>query len=403
MNIIFLTMSRIYDISRRGIYTDLLRKFRDEGHHVFVVSPRDRSLNQPTGLISTDGGFTTILGVKTLKLQKASVLEKGVGQLLVESQFKNAIKKHFKGLHFDLILYSTPPITFPNVIVYLRKKNPNAVTYLLLKDIFPQNAVDLGIMSKNGARGLIYNLFRKKEKQLYSLSDHIGCMSPANVEYVLQHNSDISPGRVEVAPNSTEIIDSEPIDRSAIRKKYGLPLNKPLFLYGGNLGKPQGIPFLISCLEANSNRTDCHFLVIGSGTELPQLKSWYEVKKPRAVTVMDGLPKDEYEELARSCDVGMIFLDHRFTIPNFPSRILSYLENKMPVLVSTDPCSDMGRIAESNGFGFWCESNSVKAFTSIVNKLLNTDFRKMGERGFDYMRANYQVDNTFQAIMKHFA
>ena len=152
MNVIFLTMSRLTDISQRHIYTDLLRKFRNEGHSVYIVSPNERSFGRPTELVGKDG--VRILGVKTLNLQKTSVIEKGIGQVLVESQYRKAIKKYLKDVSFDLILYSTPPITFPKVIKFLKKRNPNAKTYLLLKDIFPQNAVDMGMMSKEGVKGI---------------------------------------------------------------------------------------------------------------------------------------------------------------------------------------------------------------------------------------------------------
>lgn len=406
MNIIFLTMSRINGINDDSIYSSLLRKFREKGYGVYIVTPRERSLGLPTQLTEVEGLY--ILGVRTLNLQKTNLIEKGLGQVLIESQYKQAIKKHLKNINFDLILYSTPPITFPNVIDYLKKTNPQAQTYLLLKDIFPQNAVDIGMMKKTGVKGLLYYFFRNKEKNLYRLSDYIGCMSSANVKYILEHNPEIEQVRVEVAPNSVELknVDLEPgqlaAERHYIRTKYNLPLDLPICIYGGNLGKPQGIPFLIECLDANANRSDCHFVIIGTGTELQKLKNWYEQKKPKAVTVMNGLPKDEYDILARSCDVGLIFLDHRFTIPNYPSRILSYMENKMPVLCATDPNSDMGPIAEENGYGLWCESNSVEAFTAILNKMIKIDRKAMGEKGYQYLKNNYLVENTYNAIMSHF-
>lgn len=405
-NLIFLTMSRFTDIGKRGIYPDLLRKFQNEGWNIYVVTPHERSLGLPTEL-KEDGGVH-FLGVKTLNLQKTNAIEKGVGQVLVESQYKAAIKKYFSDVKFDLILYSTPPITFPKVIAYLKRQNPQAMTYLLLKDIFPQNAVDLEMMSTSGVKGLLYKFFRNKEKKLYALSDYIGCMSPANVEYVLRHNPEVAAERVEVAPNSIELSAAEGVgnaDRNSVREKFGLPLDRPVFIYGGNLGKPQGIPFLIECLEANALRTDCHFVVIGTGTELSRLKDWYAGLRNRDVThnvtVMEGLPKAEYDELVRACDVGLIFLDHRFTIPNFPSRLLSYLENRMPVLCATDPNTDMGRIAEKNGFGYWCESNSVEAFTAILDKILAADIKLMGEKGYEFLKANYTVGNTYNAIVHH--
>ena len=111
MNILFLTMSSGFrNIEARGIYTDLMRKFRDEGHEVYIVYPSERRLGLPTHLQVTNGMH--LLGVRTLNVTKSSIIEKGVGQLLLEGQFKRALKRHFGGVVFDLILYSTPPITF---------------------------------------------------------------------------------------------------------------------------------------------------------------------------------------------------------------------------------------------------------------------------------------------------
>lgn len=400
MRIIFLTMSKVEGIAEHRNFLDLMRKFRDEGHQVTIVAPRERRTGQPTALVEVDG--VRLLGVRTLNLQKSSILEKGLGQVLVEPQYKRAIKKHLGGDSFDIILYSTPPVMLTGVVKYLKKRNPKAVSYLLLKDIFPQNAVDLGMF---GEHSLFNWWFRRKEVSLYRNSDYIGCMSPANVSYLLAHNPYIDADRVEVAPNSIELqnfgdkVSSE--SRAAIRQKYHIPVDKPVLIYGGNLGKPQGIPFLIQCLEANANRTDCHFLVVGSGTEQSKLAQWYAAKKPSSVTVMDWLPKEDYDLLVCSCDVGLIFLDYRFTIPNFPSRLLPYLENKMPIIAATDPNCDMGEIAETNGFGFRCGSNSVEAFTACVDRMLTSDINAMGEKGYRYLCDHYLVEHTYGPIVKH--
>ncbi len=404
MNILFLTIVRFLDIDDRELYQDLMREFRDRGHNVYVVSPRERRYKEHTGFKEANGAH--ILGVRTLNLQKTNVVEKGLGTLLVEGQFKIAIKKYLADVDFDLILYSTPPITFPNVISYLKQKYPGAKTYLLLKDIFPQNAVDLGMMSKAGVKGLLYRYFRRKEKRLYALSDYIGCMSPANVDYVLKHNPDVSDNKVEIAPNASWLGHDRPEpaenEKVEIRKKYGLPLEKPILVYGGNLGKPQGIPFLVGCLDDNKNREDCYFLIIGDGVEYERVRSWFAENKPSNVSLYKRLPKVNFDNLTAACDVGLVFLDHRFTIPNYPSRSLSYMENRLPMLVASDPVSDMGPIAEENGFGLWCESNSVEAFSAILNKMLASDIRAMGQKGYVYLCENYLVSNTYETIMKHF-
>lgn len=407
MNIIFLTLARISDIEERGIYHDLMRKFRNEGHQVYIVTPCERRLGLKTSLTESNG--VHILNVKTLNIQKTNIVEKGIGTLLLESQFKAAIKKYLKGVKFDLITYSTPPITFTNVVKYLKKENPKAISYLQLKDIFPQNAVDIGMMSITGVKGLLYKLFRNKEKNLYAYSDYIGCMSPANVEYVLKHNPEVLADRVEMAPNSVElnVVEMEPGQEKAeefyIRKKYDLPTDKPILIYGGNLGKPQGIDFLVKCLDANKSRIDCYFVVVGAGTHYNMISDWYENNKDSNVKLMQSLPKTDYDLLVKHCDVGLIFLDHRFTIPNYPSRLLSYLENKMPIICATDKNTDIGRIAEQNGYGFWCESVNPEDFTTQVDRILASDRKTMGEKGYDFLKKNYLVEHTYNAMMKHFS
>lgn len=410
MNLIFITLSNINGIREQGIYADLMRKFRDEGHNIYIVSAAERRWGMKTQVIEVDG--VHILKVRTLNIQKTNVVEKGIGTLMMEKQYKQAIMRHLGQVQFDLILYSTPPITFTNVVRHLKKQYPMAISYLLLKDIFPQNAVDIGMFSE----GSLFNrYFRRKEVALYKTSDYIGCMSPANVEFVLKHNAYVDASKVEVAPNSIELEkEISPSDERAkriterdyIRSKYGLPKDLPIFIYGGNLGKPQGIDYLVKCLDANKNREDCFFVIVGNGTEYNKLAAWYEpqitnTRQHPNVKLMERLPKDDYDMLVRSCDVGLIFLDHRFTIPNYPSRLLPYLEYKTPIICATDKNTDIGRIAEKNGYGYWCESVKAENFTVLVDKMLQSDRKAMGQRGYEFLKKNYTVQNTYDAIMQH--
>ena len=404
MNILFLTMSSgMAKISESGIYTDLMRKFRDEGHDVYIIYPNERRTGRPTEVIFENGVHS--LGVKTLNVTKTNIIEKGIGQLLLEYQFNRALSKYFKDVKFDIILYSTPPITFNKVIKSAKARtNKNAYTYLLLKDIFPQNAVDLGMMTKSGLKGLLYKMFRHKEEELYCISDYIGCMSPANVKYVLAHNPEVPAEKVEVAPNSYDIPSRPSMlkeEMEKVRSKYALPTDKPVFIYGGNMGKPQGIPFLVECMKAVKDRSDCHFVIVGNGTEYPKIESFVKEYKPKNVSLFKSLPKEDYDKLASSCDVGLIFLDYRFTIPNYPSRLLPYLMEKMPILAVTDPNCDTGALAEENGYGLYCPSNSVEKFVESVDKLLSSDRKQMGKNGYQFFLDNYTTGHIYQTIIKH--
>lgn len=399
MNVLFLTLVEFHSIEEHNIYSDLLRAFRNHGHEVYIISPVEKREGEETHIIEEP--HSKILKLRIGNIQKTNIIEKGITTLSIETVYKKAIQKHFSDVRFDLVLYSTPPITFCNAIEFVKKRD-NARTYLLLKDIFPQNSIDIGLLSKSGPKGAIYQHFRKQEKKLYEISDMIGCMSPANVRYVLEHNSEILKEKVEVCPNSVEPIDrsctSE--ERNAIRKKYNLPLDKKIFVYGGNLGKPQGVGFLIECLQ-KQKLTDAYFLIVGSGTEYGKLKQFVDTEKPENVMLLQSLPREDYDKMIGACDVGMIFLDYRFTIPNFPSRLLSYMQAKLPVLCATDPNTDIGTIAEGNGFGYKCLSNDAGRFVATAERMLTDDLTVMGQKAYDYMLEHYTVEETCNIIISY--
>lgn len=399
MNVLFLTLLSFNSLRERNIYTDLLREFVKNGHRVYVISPAERLEGIKTHLVEEEAA--TILKLQIGNTQKTNVIRKGVSTILLEPQFKSGIKKFFSDVKFDLVLYSTPPITLVSAIEYVKKRD-NAKTYLLLKDIFPQNAVDLGMLSTTGIKGLLYRHFRKQEKRLYRISDRIGCMSQANVDYVIKHNPEITPNIVEVCPNSIEVIDKSVDEkmRISIRNKYGIPLNKKVFIYGGNLGKPQGIPFLIECLKQCEDIDEAFFLIVGDGTEYHLLDEYIETAKPRNVKLMRRLPKEDYDNMVGACDVGMIFLDHRFTIPNFPSRLLAYMQAKLPVLACTDPNTDIGKVITDGGFGWWCESNDAKSFHQLIEKL--RDSLGKGACGYKFLEDSYSVSSSYKKIMYSF-
>lgn len=400
MNVLFMTIGKMDDIEEHTIYCDLLRYFRDAGHSVYTISPYEKRTGLQTAYEEKNG--IHMLHVRTGNVTgMVSLIEKGLAQLSIEPIFIKAIKKYYSNVKFDLVMYSTPPITFCNAIEYVKRRD-NAKTYLLLKDIFPQNAVDIGMMSKSGIKGHLYKFFRNKEKKLYGLSDYIGCMSPANVEYVKQNNPEIDNYRVEVCPNCIEVVDKSinAEDRRSIRKKYDIPLEKRVFVYGGNLGKPQGIDFLIECLHSQENSKDNYFLIVGDGTEYGKIEEFVKSSNQNNIRLMKRLPQEDYDTMVGACDVGMIFLDHRFTIPNFPSRVLSYMQAKIPVLACTDSNTDIGKIIEEAGFGSWCESNDVNGFVECVNKIMQ--IQSVAEKEWNYLNKYYSTRNGYDIIMKHF-
>lgn len=398
MNILFLSLSYIDKMESSGIYTDLLRCFIANGHHVSVISPAEQYRGINTELIRGEG--YEILHVKTGNIQKTkNLIEKGISTVTLEPVFVNAIMKYFSKIKFDLVLYPTPPITLTAPVEFVKRRD-GARSYLMLKDIFPQNAVDLGMMSTSGPKAAIYRYFRAKEKKLYAVSDRIGCMSEANVKYLLEHNPEIDPAKVEVCPNAIEVKPLPKTDKEAIRRQYALPLGKKIFVYGGNLGKPQGIPFMMDCIFACRDIEDAFFLVVGDGTERHIVEDFVKTDCPRNLKFIPALPKEKYDELITACDVGLIFLDYRFTIPNFPSRLLSYMQAGLPVLTCTDEASDIGDVVVNGGFGWKCYSNDAGKFAELVKECKDADFNALGKIGFEYLKKEYSINKSICIIKR---
>ena len=384
-------------MSKHSISLDLLRQFRLHGHNVYVVCSADRKSEKDTILSVEDG--CKVLRVR-IGNNKAGLIEKGLTTFFLPRHYIRAIKDYFSDVHFDLVLYPTPPVTHVKTVAFIKKRD-HARSYLLLRDIFPQNAVDIGIMSKSGLKGIIYRYFRRVEKKLYDISDRIGCMSQANMKYLLDHNPGLDPNKIEIFPNSIEIVDVTISDaeKTAIREKYGIPSDKTVFVYGGNLGKPQGVPFILECLDRLRNEKNAFFLIVGNGTEFGKIKAFMDNNNSGNMLLLNRLPKEDYDRMIPACDVGLIFLDHRFTIPNFPSRLLAYMQAGLPVLAATDPNTDIGEVITEGGFGWWCESNDVSAFCELVKKACALDLTEMKKCSFLYLRNHYQSKDTYHIIM----
>lgn len=395
MNVLFLTMNPFTGIDMHNIYSDLMKEFIAHGHRPYIVTPREKKLGEPTELVEFEE--YAILKVQIGNTSGVSLIEKGISTVTLSEKFYRAVKKQLGHVHIDLILYSTPPITLASPVKKL-KKLFGCPTYLMLKDIFPQNAVDLGMFSKKGP---IYHYFRKKEQLLYKISDRIGCMSQANIRFLSENNPQIPMQKIELCPNGIipNLEQSRQEQKQLLRNRYHIPEKAIVYLYGGNLGKPQAIDHLVDCLKQNQNMEDRYFIICGSGSEFGLLERYFQEYQPSNMKLISFLPKQEYDALVQGCDVGLIFLDKRFTIPNYPSRILSYMEYAMPVIACTDKNTDIGTDAVEYGYGFWCESVDPADFVACVDQMNKADLQTMGIAARTYLEENFTAARCYQIIV----
>jgi len=340
-----------------------------------------------------------VLHVKTGKIQKINKYLKVIFSFLAGPKMIYELHKYFKKEKFDLIIFSTPPITLSPSIILI-KKLYHSKLYLLLKDIWPQDAVDLGEMRKGG---IVWHAFRFLEKLTYNNSDYIGCMSNANVDFIRRNNEYLKNKVIEECPNSEKIRSLEEIDRDLIRAKYDLPIDKVIFVYGGNLGKAQGVDFLIDIIDYYQDINSFYFLIIGAGTEYRYLFDSINNIYINA-SILPWINKNDFTDLVQACDVGLILLSKNSTVPNFPSRLLTYLTAKIPIITVADNATDIGDIIEKSGCGAKANNGDILSFDFAVEKVIaSQESRKvMGENGYKLFLEKYTTKRSYDIIMNHF-
>ncbi|MDN6731730.1 MAG: glycosyltransferase family 4 protein, partial [Atopostipes suicloacalis] len=210
---------------------------------------------------------------------------------------------------------------------------------------------------------------------------------------------------MEIFPNAIKPIQHIENKKKDIEilAKYDIPTDSTVFIYGGNLGRPQGIDFLMEVIAEFNKVDDACLIIVGDGTEYKKLEHFVQRKNLKNAKIFNRLPKEEYDQLMLNADVGLIFLDHRFTIPNFPSRLLTYLENAIPVLAATDTSTDLKNILKDSQSGFWCESGDLESFIGYAKQLSSDkDLRKeMGQNGRKYLEKYYDVTYTVEKLLRH--
>ncbi len=387
MKILYLTLSKI-ELHKQGIYSDLINALAQSGHEVTVLQVCEPKDTKKTCLTTENG--VRFLKVLVGNLFGVNFIKKGINTLKIEPMLKGAIRTHLASESFDLVLYATPPITFAGVVRYA-KKQFHCYSFLMLKDIFPQNAVDIGLF---GEKSFLYTYFRRKEKVLYELSDKIGCMSDANRKYLFKHNPELGDEKVLIFPNTQKIL---PRAGGMEKREAG---ERVRFVFGGNFGKPQAIDFLIDAIgNPKMQEINAKFLFVGNGSETEKVKRAAE--RLSNMEYVPFMPPNEYDRFMASCDVGLISLDHRFTIPNYPSRILSYMSMAKPVLAATDDVTDIKELVLKQArCGLWCSSKDVDGFIACVKELTEQEEQRaeMGENGRRFLETHFDVNQSVACI-----
>ena len=338
---------------------DLSREFARQGHSICVIVPADNQKGR-WGLEMADGA--QVLRLKAPKMKDIGF----VRRTLAECWMPFAMMWNFKQSPlanevWDGVIWYAPSI-FHGPFVRLLKNSGCSRSYLIIRDVFPQWAADLGLMR----RGLVFRFFDAVARYQYSLADVIGVQTAGNKKYfkewVKQPNK-----RLEVLHNW---LGRPEEDRCSIRLCHTALAGRKVFVYAGNMGLPQNMDILLDLAEAMLCRTDVGFLFVGRGTESRRLRGLAHSRRLSNVVFFDEIDPDQIPDLYEQCTAGIVALDNRHKSHNIPGKFLTYMQSGLPVLANINKDNDLADLIRNNAVGQVCESDKLDELLALACKLL---------------------------------
>ena len=339
---------------------DLGQELRRQNHEVTILAPSE-SIAQDLDVKQEDG--LQVVRVKAGKIKGASRALRAWREIRLSATLWRKGKSFFKQQPCDLIIYYSPTIFF-GPLVHKLKALWQCPSYLILRDIFPQWAVDLGVLKK----GLIWSYFRFRELQQYAAADVIGVQSPANLKYFTEQLPDKNYN-LEVLYNWTTTNQETPAPL-ALRQELGLE-GKVVFFYGGNIGVAQDIDNMVRLAEKLREESHIYFLLVGAGTEVERLQAVIAEKKLPNISIRPAVGQKEYLAMLSEVDVGLISLDQRLKTQNYPGKILGYMSASLPILGSINPGNDLSDMLEEHGAGLCSVNGDDERLAAHALKLAN--------------------------------
>ena len=374
---------------------DLVREFVRQGHSVTVLLPHP-DLQESWRLELFDGA--QVLRLKAPRTKDVGYLERTLGEVLLPFVMKYQLKKSpFPKERWDGVVWYSPSI-FLGPLANTLKKASGCKSYLIIRDIFPEWAVDMGLM---GGRGLPYRFFDAIARYQYSVADIIGVQTSGNKKYFeLWHQK---PGnQLEVLQNwlgkPTQVHCSIRVDETHLA-------GRKVFVYAGNMGVAQGMDIVLDLAEKLLDRSDVGFLFVGRGSDAVRLKNTAQLRKLSNVILYDDIPPEEILDLYAQCNAGIVALDPRHKSHNIPGKFLTYMQSGLPVLANVNFGNDLASIIRTARVGQVCESNCVNELVDLANKVLDQIEcdNELAERCTRLFHQEFSVEKAVRQIVKALA
>ena len=339
---------------------DLAQGLIDAGHEPVVLAPTESC--RPTWREETVEGVR-ILHLAAPRMKRRPHWQRGIAEACMPfAMIYSMWRSPYSFSSWDAVIWYSPSIFFGPLVVALKFRS-KCPTYLILRDIFPQWALDLGLLRK----GLAFRFFQMVTWYQYQLADTIGVQSESNLLY-LQTWAKQPRRRLEVLHNW---LAPTPDVGSSIQISKTELAGRTIFVYIGNMGIAQGMDILLDLAESLRHRADIGFLFVGRGTEVPRLRTIATERDLSNVIFHDEIDPNEIFGFLTQCHVGLVALDPRHKTHNIPGKFLTYMQTGLPVLARINSGSDLGVIIESEGVGRVFSGESLAEFNRIAVQLID--------------------------------
>jgi len=339
---------------------DLAKEFALDGHDVTVITATNGL--QKSYDIEQYKEYR-VVRFPAFRTKDVGYLRRTINEILTPLKMLSGIRKSpISKTKWDGVIWYSPTIFLGPVARYL-KKTGECRGYLIVRDIFPDWAVDMGLISK----GLPYRVLKLFENYQYSVADVIGVQAKGNLPYF--SNWDMKRGtKVEVLNNWLSHVGSRP---SSISIKDTRLAGRKIFIYAGNMGVAQGLEILFQLAFNLKERKDIGFLFVGRGSEMERFRRDATFRSLDNVLLFDQIDADEIPSLYKQCHVGMLSLDVRHKTHNIPGKFLSYIASGLPVLASVNPGNDLIDLINHSGTGQVVCDADLMSLVAAVNELVH--------------------------------
>lgn len=339
---------------------DLSIEFARQGHAitVMIASP---------GLLSP-WTLEDIEGVQILRLRAPATRDMGhvrraIGELLMPfAMLWNLRRSPLKDVRLDAVVWYSPTIFLGPLAGFLKWRS-RCKSYLIIRDIFPEWALDMGLLR----RGPVYTFFKAVARYQYSVADVIGVQSQGNQAYFVDWLRKKIGRRIEVLHNW---LADRPAKECSIQISQTTLHGRKIFVYAGNMGVAQGIDALLLLAAALRESPEVGFVFVGRGTEFERMQSAIQDQGLNNTLLFDEIDPDEIPALYAQCHIGMVALDPRHKTHNIPGKFLSYMLAGLPVLANVNSGNDLVKLIESEGVGRVCTEASTAALKLCAEDLL---------------------------------